>query len=133
MAMTHLGFVVAAGLYGALGVTDLLEYASALLQVGGEAVFLLGDLGKQDTELVGNVRDGIVASLLTPVAELRRNVCLLFRSSLVGANAVVLGLDQSVELLGKVGLVNAAKRGHCEAVLGGLLGGIALLGLLRPD
>ena len=131
--MTHFGFVVAAGLNGALGVTNLLEYASALLQVGRKAVFLLGDLGKQDTELVGDVRDGIVASFLTPVAELRRNVCLLLRGSLVGANAVVLGLDQSVELLGEVGLVNAAKGGHCEAVLGGLLGGIALLGLLGPD
>jgi len=111
--------VVTARLNGALGVANLLKYTSALLQVRSESLFLLGNLGKQDTKLVGNVRDGIITSLLTPVAKLRGNMCLLFGGSFIRANAVVLGLDQGVKLLGKIGLSMTAKRGHGEAVLGG--------------
>jgi len=130
---TYLGLLIATWLDGALSVTDLFEYSSALLQVGGETVFLFSDLGKQDTELVGNVGDGVVTSFLTPVAQLRGNVCLLFGRGLVCANAVVLGLDQGVQLLGEVGLADSTKRGHGEAVLGGgRMAGIASWGLLRP-
>ena len=95
---------------------------------------MLGNLSKQDTELVGDIRDSVVTGLLTPVAQLGRDMSLLFGRGLVCANAVVLGLDEGVQLLRQVGLVNTTQRGHREPVLGGgRLAGISPGVLLRPD
>jgi hypothetical protein len=127
---TDLGLLVTRGLDGRLGVADLLENTSALLETWSQDVLLLGNLSKQDTKLVWNLRDGVVTGLLTPVTELRGDVGLLLGSSLVCANGVVLGLDQAVKLLGEISLLVATKTGHGEAVLVGRF--LAAL-VLRPN
>lgn len=114
---TYLRLGVPRRLNGALGVPNLLQETSAVLQALSKGVLLLCNLSQQHAELVGYVGDSIVASLLTPVAKLRGDGCLLLRCVLVGSDGVVLGLDQLVQLLGEVGLLDAAETGHGEAVL----------------
>ena len=52
MSKTYLGFVVARRLNRRLGVADLLEDTSAVFQTLSEDILLLGDLSKQNPELV---------------------------------------------------------------------------------
>lgn len=113
----YLGLVVARRLNGRLGVANLLEDSSAVFETLCKNILLLSNLGQQDTKLVRDLGDGIVASLLAPIAELRGDVGLLLCCGLVCADGVVLGLDQAVELLGELGLLDTTKTSHGEAVL----------------
>lgn len=124
-----LSLVVATGLDAALGVSDLLQDASVVLEVLCIQVFLLTDLGQQDANLVGQIRDGVVVGRLTPVGQLRRDGNSLATSCLVGTNGMVLSLDQLEELLGELGFSHATKGGHGEAVLGDCAAAVILSAL----
>ena len=125
----YLCLVVPTWLDRRLGVTDLFEHTSALLKVLSKDILLLGDLSEENTELVREVRNSIIASLLTPFTDLRSDVILLLRGVLVCADDFVLRLDYGVQLLGEIGLADAAERGHFEAVTGRGLGGVILVAL----
>lgn len=111
----NLGLVVAAGLDALLGIADGLEHSTAVVEGVGVLVLLLANLGQNNTDLVANVRHGIVVRLLTPLGQLGGNRHTLAARSLVRADQVVLGLDQTVELLGQLGLRGAAQRRERKA------------------
>ena len=122
--ITDLRFVVAAGLYTTLGVSDLLQDTSVVLQVLRIEVLLFTDLGHQHADLVGQVGDGVIVGRLAPVRELRRDRDTFPTSGLVGTDSVVLGLDELEQLLGQVRLSHATECAHGEGMLGRLLAGI---------
>jgi hypothetical protein len=98
----NLLLVVSRRLYTPLRISDTLEHVPALLKVLRVDVFLLSDLTHQDTELIGNIADGIVIGLLAPFRELASNGTTLAASGLVSSNDVGLSLDQLVELLREI-------------------------------
>ena len=95
-----------ARLYTGLSVANLLQHASRILQILREQILLLRDFCHQYAELVTDVTDGVVLRTLTPVAELRSNALRFPASGLVGADGMVLGLDELVQALGKLRLWN---------------------------
>jgi hypothetical protein len=62
--------VVASRLDARLGVTNLLQGTTALLEVLGEHILLLGNLGEEHGELVGDVAEALILGGLTPLAQL---------------------------------------------------------------
>ena len=124
---TYLDLVRPAGLDRALGVANLLQHASAVLEVLRKQVLLLRDFGQQHAQLVADVRQGVVLGALAPFAELAGDAVGLAAGGLVGADLVVLRLDQLVQLLGQLGLLDAAQRRHAEVVLAARLFALALL------
>jgi hypothetical protein len=66
----HLSLVVASGLHAGLGVTDLLQGATALLKVLGKDILLLSNLREEDGKLVGDVAQALILGGFTPVAQL---------------------------------------------------------------
>lgn len=98
-----------------LGVSDRLQHGPSVIQVVRIDVLLLAQLAEQHADLVGKLRDGIIASLLAPVGELCTNGETLFAGGFVGSNEVVLGLDESEELLGQLRLAGSAQAGESEA------------------
>lgn len=120
--------IVAARLDALLGVADGLEDVPGVVEIVRVQVLLLAELAEQDADLVGEVGDGVVVGLLAPLGELRRNGDALLAGGLVGADQIVLGLDESVEPLGELGLADAAEAGEAEAMeADGLSGALLLL------
>jgi len=113
---TNLGLGVSRRLNRALSVADLLQNTPAFLHALGQGVLLLCDFGQQHAQLVGDLGDGVIARLLTPVAELRGDRSLLLGSVLVGTDGMVLGLDQLVQLLGQLGLLDPTETSHGKAM-----------------
>lgn len=97
--MSYLGLVVAGRLHARLGVTDLLQHDSALLQVLGKGILLLRDLREEDRELVADVAEALVLCRLAPLAQLAGDTLALAASSLVCADDMVFRLDELVQLL----------------------------------
>ena len=128
---TYLLLVCTTGLHGALSVTDLLQDTAAILQALSKQVFLLCDLSQQHAELVADVAQCVVVGTFAPLAQLSSNRSTLFRSILISVDSVVLGLDELVETLGKLGLLVAAQRGKGEMLLG--RGGAGVIATLRAD
>lgn len=58
-------------------------------------VLLLANLTEKNADLVREVGDGIIPSLLTPLRELRCDRDALLAGGLIGTNEVVFGLDES--------------------------------------
>lgn len=104
-----------------LGVPDLLQDTPRILQVLREQIFLLRHLGQQHAELVADLTDGIVVGALAPLAQLGGDGLRLLAGLLVGADGVVLRLDEGVEALGQLGLAQAAQAAHVELVRGAAL------------
>lgn len=130
----HLGLVVSTRLDGTLGVANLLQDGTIILEVLSKQILLLAHLGQQDADLVGDVGDGVIARGLAPVGDLGGDGDSFARGGLVGADGMVLGFDDLEELLAEFGLLHAAQGGHGEAVLGrALLGGGRIMALLGPD
>lgn len=90
---------------------------------------LLADLRQQNSNLVGDVADGVIRGGLAPVGDLGRDADALFRGGFVGLDEVVLGLDQLVELLAELGLDGAAEGAQTEAMAGAGAGTV----LIRAD
>lgn len=114
--------MIPARLHRALGIADLFQHTAVVLQVLGKLVLLLGHLGHQHAQLVAHIADGLVARGLAPLAQLGGDAGALAARGLVGADGVVLRLDQLVQALRQLRLLHAPQRGHGEAVLGGALG-----------
>lgn len=95
----NLALVIPTRLHRALRIPNLLQHAAIILQVLGKDVFLLAEFGQEHAQLVGDVGDGVVARRLAPVGELGGDGDAFAAGRLVGADAVVLALDDFVELL----------------------------------
>jgi len=108
-ASPHLLLVSATGLHRALGVTNLLQHTPAVFESLCEQVFLLGDLRQQYPELVTDVAEGFIVGALAPLAQLAGDVGALLGRILVCADSMVLGLDELVKTLRKLGLLSAAQ------------------------
>ena len=109
-----LGPVVSAWLDTLLSVANSLEDRPRLVQVVRILVLLLANLAQENANLVGEVRDGLISGLLTPFRELGSNGDALLACGLIGADQVVLGLDELEEALSKVWLGSTTQRGECE-------------------
>jgi hypothetical protein len=107
--------VVPAWLDTLLGVSDRLQHRPGIVQVVRIDIFLLAQLAEQNADLVGELRDGIVAGLLAPVGELGADREALLACGFVGADEVVLGLDETEEFLGQLRLPSSAQAGEREA------------------
>lgn len=107
--ISDLLLVVARRLHTALSVPDALEQAARLLEVLRKEVFLLGDFGEEDAELVGDVAEGVVVGLFAPLGELGGDGGALAAGVFVGADDVGFGFDELVELLGEVLFGRAAE------------------------
>jgi hypothetical protein len=104
----NLALVIPARLHRALRIPDLLQHAPVVFQVLREHVFLLAQLGQQHPKLVRDVRDGVVARRLAPVGKLGCDGDAFPAGGLVGADAVVLALDDFEQLLAEFWLLDAA-------------------------
>ena len=93
------GFVVSTWLNRSFGVSNLLQDATILFEVLGEVVFLFAEFGEENTEFVGDVGDGIIASGFAPVRELRGDGDALAAGGLISADGVVFAFDDFEELL----------------------------------
>ena len=105
-------------LHRALGIPDLLQYSPIILQVLRKNIFLFSQLGQQHSQLIGYVRDGVVAGGLAPIGELRGDGDAFAAGGLVGADGVVLAFYHLEELFAELGLLHAPEGGHGEAVFG---------------
>lgn len=81
----------------------------------GVVVLLLANLAEDDADLVADVADGLVARLLAPVGQLRRDADALAARGLVRAHHVVGRLDQLVQLARQLRLDGPAEGGQREA------------------
>lgn len=81
----------------------------------GVVVLLLADLAEDDADLVADVADGLVARLLAPLGQLRRDADALPARGLVRADDVVGRLDQLVQLARQLRLDGAAQRRQRES------------------
>ncbi len=106
--------VVPAWLDTLLGVADSLQDGPRVVQVVRVEVLLLANLTEENTDLVGEVGDGIISSLLTPLGELRSDSDALLASSLVSTDKVVLGLDKLEKTFGEIWLSCATETGKRE-------------------
>lgn len=122
--------VVPARLDALLCVSDRLQHRPGIIQVVRVDILLLAQLAENNADLIGELRDGIVAGLLTPFGELRANGETLFACGFVGADEVVLGLDEAEEFLGQLRLAGSAQAGEGETTARAPLGGAAALALV---
>lgn len=125
--ITNLGLLVTAGLDTALNVPNLFQDGAIVLEVLDKEIFLLANLGKDDTNLVADVGNGVVVGGLTPVGQLRGDREPFTAGSLVSGDGMILGFDQLVEFLGQLGLCGAAQGGDGEGVFGCCFGMVILL------
>lgn len=128
----ELGLVVDAGLDAGLGITDGLEQQAVFFELLHVVGVLLANLGVQDTSLVADVGDGIVASCLSPFGNLAGDCDALFGGGLVRIDHVVLRLDDLEHPLARLGLDIGPERADGEAMLG-WLGSLATPAELRPE
>ena len=111
-------------LYTPLGVPNHLHHPPILLQPARKPILLFPQLAQNHPQLIADVADGLIPGRFPPVAQLARDADPFAGSRLVGADGVVLGFDELVELLGELGLLDTAEGGHGEAVFGrGFVGG----------
>jgi len=122
--VADLRLVVTARLHTTLGVSNLLQDTSVILQVLRIEVLLFTNLRHQHADLVGQVGDGVIIGRLAPVRELRCDRNSFPASGLVSTDSVVLGLDELEELLGQVRLSHTTECAHGKGVFGWLLAGI---------
>ena len=122
-----LSTVVSAWLDALLGVANSLQKVPGVIQVVCVKVLLLANLAEENADLVGEVGDGIIASLLTPLGELGSDRNALLAGRLVSTDEVVLGLDESEETAGEIRLSCATEGGEGEATAGS-----SLVGILPP-
>ena len=94
-----LGLVISTRLDGALGIPDLLQDPAIFFQVLGKRIFLLSQFGQENSQLIGNVRDRIIAGGFAPVGKLRGNGDTLAAGGFVSPDGMVFTLDDLVELL----------------------------------
>lgn len=116
----NLRLVVPTRLDALLDVPNGLQDTARVIQGVGIGVLLLADLAENNAHLVRDVRDGIIARLFAPLRQLGCDRNPLAPGSLVGRDEVVLGLDQSVELAGELGLDLSSERGEGELGAGGV-------------
>ena len=117
----YLCFVIPTWLYTRLGVSNLLEYATRVLQVLREEVLLISNLGQKDSKLVAHFADSIVISALAPLAQLIGDALGFTSSRFVGSDRMILGLDELVQFLGELRLLNPSQTAHGEAMFGSRL------------
>ena len=111
-------------LYTPLCIPNHLHHPPILLQPTRKPILLFPQLTQNHPQLVANVADGLIPGRFPPIAQLTRDADPFAGSGLVGADGVVFGFDELVQLLGEFGLLDAAQRGHGEAVFGrGFVGG----------
>ncbi len=125
--VAYLSLLVPARLHTRFDVSDLLQNGSVFLQILREEILLFTDLRENDTNLVRDVRDGVIVGRLAPVGQLGCDGQTLATCSLVGSDSMVLGLDQLEELLGQLSLLDSAQGGDGEVVLGSFFGVVVLL------
>lgn len=91
---SYLLFVVPCRLHASLGVPDLLQHTSAVLEVLSEQVLLLCNLCQQHSKLVTDVADSIVVGVLAPLAQLACYALRFLSGLFICTDCMVLGLDQ---------------------------------------
>jgi hypothetical protein len=79
-------------------------------------ILLFAQLGKQNTNLVGNIADGLVRRGLAPVGELTCDGETLLSGTFIVLDEVVLRFDEFVEFLTQFGLDGAAEGAEAEAM-----------------
>ena len=122
--------MIAAGLDTAFGVSDLLQDSPVVFKVLRVEVFLLAKLRQQDTNLVGDIRNGVIVGALAPIRDLGCDGQALSASGFVGGDHMVFSLDDLEELLGELCLIQPAQCCYGKGMLRGLL----LIGLaLGPN
>jgi len=72
--------MVSARLNTLLRIPDRLQDSPAIVNIMGIEVFLLADFRQQNTNLVGDVGDGVIGGGLAPVGELGRDGEAFFAS-----------------------------------------------------
>jgi len=122
-----LSTVISAWLDALLSVTDSLQEVPGVIQVVCVKILLLANLTEKNTDLVGEVGDGIIAGLLTPLGKLRCDRDALLACGLVSTDEVVLGLDELEQTSGQIWLGSSAKTGEGEATARALAGLLPLL------
>lgn len=110
-------------LHRTLSVPNLLQNPPTILQPLRIQILLLRNLRQQNTQLITDIAHGLILSALAPLAQLSGNGGGLLGRIFVGADGVVLGLDEAVEPLGELGLLHAAERGEREVVFAAAAGG----------
>lgn len=111
----NLSLAIPARLHALLGVADLLQRRAGIVHRMRIPVLLLAHLGHDDADLVADIADSLVTSLLAPFGQLGADGHALAACGLVRRDQVVGRLDQLVELAGQLGLDGAAQRGEAEA------------------
>jgi hypothetical protein len=99
---------VSARLHRCLDVSDALHSDSVLVVAINVLVLELTDFVEQDTELVGDVRDVLVAGL-APDGELLSNLHALLGDSLQTPHDVLLHLHELRQLLSQIGTEGATR------------------------
>lgn len=110
-------------LHRTLRIPNLLQHPPTILQPLRIQVLLLRDLRQQHAQLITDVAHSLILGALAPLAQLARDRGGLLGGILVGADGVVLRLDEAVEPLGELGLLHAAERGEREVVFAAAAGG----------
>jgi len=121
-------------LHTTLRISNLLQNPPTILQTLRIQILLLRNLRQQHPQLVTYITNSIILGALAPLAQLARDRSRFFGGGFVGADGVVLGLDEAVEALGELGLLRAAEGGEGEVVFAaGLRGGCAGVAALGAD
>lgn len=118
--------MVSAWLDTLLSIPDCLQDCSAVIQIVCVEILLFAQLGKQNTNLVGDIADGLVCRGLAPVGELTCNGETLLAGTFVALDEVVLGLDEPIELLAQFGLNSSTEGAEAEAMTS-VRGGVGVL------
>ena len=116
-----LSTVISAWLDALLSVTDSLQEVPGVIQVVCVKILLLANLTEKNTDLVGEVGDGIIAGLLTPLGKLRCDRDALLAGSLVRTDEVVLSLNESEETTSEVWLGCTAEGREGESTTSALV------------
>lgn len=120
--MTNLLLVRPTRLHRTLRIANLLQNTPTILQTLRIQILLLRDLRQQHAQLVANIAHGLILCALAPLAQLAGDRSGFFGGGLIGADGVVLRLDQTVEALGELGLLDSAQGGEGEMVFAAAAG-----------